>query len=808
MIKLNNLDKYYNKGKRNAIHVIDNTSLELPEQGLVALLGPSGCGKTTLLNVIGGLDRVKRGTITLKGHKMTGRMVSTVDRMRNAHIGYIFQNFNLLDNQSVKANVAIVLRMAGLKDQKIIDDKTDYALQLVGMYRFRNRLASMLSGGERQRVAIARAIVKNPSIIIADEPTGNLDSRNSLEVMKIIKAISKDKLVILVTHEEQLANFFASRIIRIKDGKIISDEVNQNQENLDYRMDHRIYLKDLKQEMLVDQPNLKVELFGEVNQPIRLQIITRNDNIYLQCLNPNQRVEVVNEQSATEIVDAHYQELTHEDSNASQIDFSRLAIKTNGKHVSILGFFPALVQGFKSIANYPLLKRLLLVGFFISAMFIGYASANIFGITNIKDQSFINDHRDYLRIRNSSIKVEDYLNFEKMASVDYLLPGDGKVSFNLIHDQYWQTSGYTSMISGSLSDVTQLQSDDLLVGRLPENSQEVVVDQVLVNRLLDNDQLFTSVGIKSANDLLGKKLSVKYMDNFIIVGVAKTSNPTIYTDRTMFINLFSNKQNADYDKVSPEGYEYVDVELLKSQIKLKKGRLPKNDYEVLVKDSHQWDMPLNRYASIKINGKKLKVVGYYTSTIAEDLFLVNANTLKYHVILQNADITVMPKDKNQAMSELQAAGVNVLDIYQFDRDNYVKGIWSSVNATVILAGIMIAISLVEIYLIIRASFLSRIKEVGTLRAIGVKKSDIYRQFLGEILAITFTVSLSGYSFMAYIVYNLMSNKFLANMLLMNPQVFITGFGLIVLFNVVVGLLPVYNTMRQTPAAILARTDVN
>ena len=215
MVRIENVNKYFNRKKKNEIHVINNTSLELAEKGMIALLGPSGCGKTTLLNVIGGLDKVKRGNIYINGQKITGRRSGKIDEIRNLNIGYIFQNYNLIDHMTVHENVAMVLRMIGIKDKEEIQEKVDYALSLVGMYRYRKRYADMLSGGERQRVGIARAIVKNPSIIIADEPTGNLDSANTLEVMNIIKTISRKKLVILVTHEEKLAQFYASRIIRV-----------------------------------------------------------------------------------------------------------------------------------------------------------------------------------------------------------------------------------------------------------------------------------------------------------------------------------------------------------------------------------------------------------------------------------------------------------------------------------------------------------------------------------------------------------------------------------------------------------------
>lgn len=171
MVKLENINKYFNRHKKNEIHIINNTSLEFEEKGLVALLGESGSGKTTLLNAIGGLDKVNKGKIYINGKKITKRLALQVDRIRNLNIGYIFQDYKLIDKLTVFENVAIALKMIGVKDKEEIKKRVEYVLNCVKMDRYKNRPANMLSGGERQRVAIARAIVKNPNIIIADEPT-------------------------------------------------------------------------------------------------------------------------------------------------------------------------------------------------------------------------------------------------------------------------------------------------------------------------------------------------------------------------------------------------------------------------------------------------------------------------------------------------------------------------------------------------------------------------------------------------------------------------------------------------------------
>lgn len=214
MVVLEKVNKYFNKHRKNENHVIKNTSLTLQDKGLVAILGNSGCGKTTLLNVIGGLDKINKGKIYINGKKITKVSTHKIDKIRNLNIGYIFQNYNLLNHLTVYENIAIALKMIGIRKKEEIQKRVSFILEKLSMSSYQNRPSYMLSGGQKQRVAIARAIVKNPNIIIADEPTGNLDSKNTIEIMNIIKTISKEKLVILVTHEKELANFYADRIIR------------------------------------------------------------------------------------------------------------------------------------------------------------------------------------------------------------------------------------------------------------------------------------------------------------------------------------------------------------------------------------------------------------------------------------------------------------------------------------------------------------------------------------------------------------------------------------------------------------------
>ena len=832
MVTLQNVDKYFYKRKSNQIHVINETSLEFGETGLTALLGPSGCGKTTLLNVIGGLDKADKGKIFINGQRITGRTAGAVDRIRNLNIGYIFQNYNLINTMTVFDNVAMVLKMVGIKDENEIREKVEYALELVGMYRYRKRYADMLSGGERQRVGIARAIVKNPAIIIADEPTGNLDSANTLEVMNIIKSISREKLVILVTHEESLANFYADRIIRLRDGKVISDETNENVEGLDYRIENRIYLKDIKDQRTFGDEDNRIRVFNESGGKMDIDIVISRGNLFIQTHDTGNRLEIVDENSSIELVDDHYRALTTEEAEARRFHPERFVSSKPLRHSSVYNVFTMLASGFRTVANYHILKKVLLVGFLISAMFITYAVSNIAGILNMPDERFIQDNRAYVGVVQKKIPVNDYQQIESDPTVEYAMPGSGRINMRMRYDEYWQTSWGGSVFTGSLSAAEDLKEEDIKYGRLPENRYEVVLDALLLKRAQEENTDMILAGYKTPDELLGRHLTLQDLPEFTIVGITDNSDPCIYASKSMFINMLANNNSDDYyddeegygedagleaiedDDVvtvsAPDPKKLVDYGLYKEKLQLTDGsKWPENDYEVLVDSDYSKSMKLGTEIKTKINGHKLKVAGYYTSEEINGKFYVNNNTIKYRLIGELENMTVKAAgDKEQTIEALKNYGVKSRDLYKYQKTKYRKSQLAMVRAFLIVGAIIIIISLIEVFLMMRASFLSRIKEVGILRAIGVKKSDIYRMFTGEIIAITTMASLPGWLLMNYVTSRLQNVSYLSNMFVCTPQTVLVSLILIFMFNLLFGLLPVMHTLIRRPAAILARTDVN
>ena len=221
MLQLKNIVKNYGQGD-NVVHALKGVSLDFRESEFVAVLGQSGCGKTTMLNIIGGLDRYTEGDLVINGVSTEKYKDVDWDAYRNNRIGFIFQSYNLISHVSILANVEMALTLSGVGREER-KRRALQALKDVGLEDKVNKRPNELSGGQMQRVSIARALVNNPDIILADEPTGALDSATSVQIMDILKEISKDKLVIMVTHNPELAQQYATRIVRLNDGVVVSD---------------------------------------------------------------------------------------------------------------------------------------------------------------------------------------------------------------------------------------------------------------------------------------------------------------------------------------------------------------------------------------------------------------------------------------------------------------------------------------------------------------------------------------------------------------------------------------------------------
>lgn len=221
MLQVKNITKIYQTGDLKQV-ALDNVSLNLRDNEFVSILGPSGSGKTTLLNIIGGLDRYNSGDLIINGISTKNYNDRDWDTYRNHTIGFVFQSYNLIPHQTILSNVELALTISGVSGTER-KRRAKEALAAVGLQEQLHKKPNQLSGGQMQRVAIARALVNDPDILLADEPTGALDSETSLQIMELLRKVADDRLVVMVTHNPELAEQYSTRIVKLRDGQITDD---------------------------------------------------------------------------------------------------------------------------------------------------------------------------------------------------------------------------------------------------------------------------------------------------------------------------------------------------------------------------------------------------------------------------------------------------------------------------------------------------------------------------------------------------------------------------------------------------------
>ncbi len=276
MLKLKGITKIYDVADEKVV-ALDGVDIELRKSEFVSILGPSGCGKTTLLNVIGGLDAYTSGELEISGVSTSQYTDRDWDSYRNHSIGFVFQNYNLIQHLTVVENVELALTLVG-EDKETRTAKALAALERVGLRHKALKKPNQLSGGQMQRVAIARAIINNPDIILADEPTGALDSETSVQIMGILKEISKTRLVVMVTHNGELAREYSTRIIRLLDGRVIGD-------TNPYKSEKKPVVEKLERKVTIEQKNpvlaLRLE-HGEMTENFA-EITEREVSTAIKC---------------------------------------------------------------------------------------------------------------------------------------------------------------------------------------------------------------------------------------------------------------------------------------------------------------------------------------------------------------------------------------------------------------------------------------------------------------------------------------------------------------------------------------------
>ncbi|MCI5521397.1 MAG: ABC transporter ATP-binding protein/permease [Tenericutes bacterium] len=715
MLQLKEIKKSYKTGDFIQ-HALKGIDVQFRENEFVAILGPSGSGKTTMLNIIGGLDRYDSGDLIINGKSTKEFKDQDWDAYRNNFIGFVFQSYNLINHISVLENVEMGMTLSGLNSKK----RKKKALELldkVGLKDHAHKKPNQLSGGQMQRVAIARALANNPKIIMADEPTGALDTKTSIQIMNLIKEIAKDRLVIMVTHNPELANNYASRIIEFKDGNLVNDS---NPIKEDEVIKNDIKIKRTSMNFLTA---LNLSFNNIITKWGRTLITAFASSIGIigiaLILSLSNGFDIQIDEFEANTLSSLPIGITPQVAN---VESSRIESNKNSKKED------------KEKGKYP----------DIDYMIPYDASVNLKTHINKIDKEYI----DY--IENIDHDLVSAISYYRMTNINLLADVNGK------KQSISSSSINMSALPKNLGKNTYIKDNyDLLAGKFSENKNEVVLVLDSKNRidttLLDALGIDSKVKKVSYNELIGKEFKVvKNNDYYINLG-----NDT-YIPNQNYEELYNNENNitikivgiirgkkgnklANIMTVMAENMGMNLVSNIGYEDELISEIVANNENSDIVKSQMNNDNNCVFMGGAPFENINLTKEMALTMLGANDLpMMVNIFTKDFDTkndILNYLDEYNNGKDEeNQVIYMDYAANVSDLTSNIMNAVTYVLIAFSAIS--LIVSSIMIGI-------ITYISVLERTKEIGILRALGARKKDVTRVFNAETFIIGLTSGLLG-----------------------------------------------------------------
>ena len=833
MIRIENIGKVFNARSRNRNVVLKDVSFELPDKGLVAIFGKSGSGKTTLLNIIGGLDKQDKGKIYIDGENVAGK----VDKIRNVKIGFIFQNYYLERGYTIAEIMKNAMRIAGFKDESEIARRSEEVLTLVDMERFKNKQGDALSGGQKQRVAIARALIKGADVILADEPTGNLDAENTMKVMDILKEISKTKLVVLVTHEVTLIKKYADSHIKLVDGQLqpdsaIEDEIVYNTEQ------NNIYVDGSAREMSAD--GLNIELYGEpITERDTIQIINDKGNVYIK---PGRNVVVLDDRSEKKLVfqDVHAaaEEPQQRMQDSIAASFSKSTAKRNGR----LFTFKSIFKAFKgdgeeraySTAN--IFKQVFIVAMAVIMCFFSFFAFEALNTTienkSLNENSIYTNLNVYSQLRRLNTSLYEQIDFFETDR------REGSFSYSNLASLAGITAEYTPCSLDS--DITE-ESVALEYGSMPQEGE------VLISRGLA-ETLKSELRLSELNN--DRSITLMYFDDdYRISGIVEGNDKYVYLNREDYVNFlnvyeniyFTDRNNvffgADYITtdgttassftaeivLSDDEYltdDHVEIEINRNALYKMMSDTTQADYIVEVANER---LNLETTAIYITNSYPLYVDNF---SITRDIMDTDIRIHATRAVLDNIFVHIMPNldavsgssgescyfeidaGDSSRLAELETAlddrgitSVNVLSVFERTEREQLE---ESVRTFVIFIAVSILLYLIY-YFIEKSGSVKNSKEYGVYRAIGVNRSNLlFKETAGVCMTnlITYLLCFLITLLLMCVRYSIM-NIAVGSFVALSIGVFAVS----ALIMVGVALIPYLFVLWQTPAKILAKYDI-
>lgn len=702
MLELVNIKRSYNVGGIET-KALDGISVAFRQKEFVAILGTSGSGKTTCLNIIGGLDRYDSGDLIIKGKKTKDFKDKDWDAYRNNSIGFVFQSYNLIMHLSIVANVELGMTLSGVS----AEEKHKRALEVleqVGLKEHLHKKPNQLSGGQMQRVAIARALANDPEILLCDEPTGALDSNTSVQIMELIKEVAKDRLVIMVTHNPELAEDYADRIIRFQDGKIISDsnphverpkedQFKLKKTSMSFLTALRLSFNNIRTKMGRTTLTAFASSIGIIGIAVILSLSTgfqtQIDNFQRDAM---AEFPIIISQTSANLDEESIQKLKEEEKKDTYIDSDEV--------------------------------------------FLYDPTENSITHTNV----FTEDYLEYLNKIDPEICGS--IGYTRLVGFNMVRNVDGKVIpvsiNNLLTSSSSNMSNMTSMSGVGLSSYPKVLKEgeesylvknyDLLAGEFPTDATDLVLIVDTKNRIDYN--ILKNLGFDTEEED-----SIKFTD---IVGTEFkiVSNDDFYTQTEFGSFLPSNDYQAMYDSSDSITVKIAGIVRLKEDVTISilgNGIAYSDELsEMVIEKAVDSDIVK---AQKEIDKNIITMEDMDETTKESFLAYLGGNATPYMIMVYPDNF----EDKDAVTEYLDAynKGKDTDDTIVYTdlaatMSSLTGGIMDGITIVLIaFAGISLVVSLIMISIITYTSVLERTKEIGILRALGARKKDITRVFDAE-----------------------------------------------------------------------------
>ena len=773
MLEIKHIKKSYKTGDF-VQKALNDVSIQFRQNEFVAILGPSGSGKTTLLNVLGGLDHYDSGDLIINGKSTKNFKAADWDAYRNNSVGFIFQSYNLIGHISIQDNVEMALALSNVK-KKERRKRAREALKSVGLLEHAPKRPNQLSGGQMQRVAIARSLVNNPDIILADEPTGALDSNTSKQIMDLIQKIASDKLVIMVTHNQDLAYQYATRVIEVKDGKVVSDSnplTKEEQEEEQYK---------LKKTKMSFMEALYLSFNNIMTKKGRTLITAFASSIGI--------IGIALILSLSNGFDLQIDKFERGILSAMPIMISKQSMDLDEESlVQLTG---------EEQEKYPDKQTVI-------------PKDN--ALESLVHQNKIND--DYIDyIENISSDLVYGVSYTKMTALNVLTEHDGKVS--VVDTQDISFSALPKSLDENTPNAAMEAYYDILAGTLPQKKEDIVLIVDASNRV--NTEILQLLGFDTMDEIpfdeiIGKTIKVALNDDFYVkMGDYFVRNPDLQSVYDNSITLTVSgilRMKEDFPSyVASASLCYTDelldeVTAANNESEIVKAQQA-SDVNVLT------GMPFSDSTS---NPSSSSSAGM---TITKDTVLgyLGADQTPYMIYL-------FPKDferKDELLKYLDAYNDDKEDddkVIYMDQAELISSMSSSIMSAVTIvliafSSISLIVSSIMIGIITYISVLERTKEIGILRALGARKKDISRVFNAETFIIGITSGLIGIGIALIltipanqIIYNLTE---LENVAILNPLHALILILVSMTLTMIGGFIPARIAAKKDPVEAL-RTE--